>query len=210
MRRILAITICFACLTIGSAAVAADRGGKGAVQRAWTSETSGGPAVPSVNPESGGRIYVNFVWKTPPRAGQALRIGWRDPSGAIRAVWRDRSIASDKKGTRVIAWIPAAQTKASPGTWQAILTVGGVTRSIRSFRAVTAALPPPPKPPPAPPEPSPSPPNSGCDPNYEGACVPIVPYDLNCADIGAMVTVVGDDPNRFDADGDGYGCESYG
>ncbi len=40
--------------------------------------------------------------------------------------------------------------------------------------------------------------------------MPIVPYDLNCADIGAMVTVVGDDPNRFDADGDGYGCESYG
>jgi hypothetical protein len=25
-----------------------------------------------------------------------------------------------------------------------------------------------------------------------------------------MVQVVGSDPNRFDADGDGYGCESYG
>jgi micrococcal nuclease len=56
--------------------------------------------------------------------------------------------------------------------------------------------------------------NSGrCDPNYEGACVP--PYeqigDLDCADIGAAVTVVGSDPHGFDGnDNDGLGCESYG
>jgi hypothetical protein len=69
--------------------------------------------------------------------------------------------------------------------------------------------PPTPPKPPAATNPTPSP-DQSCDPNYAGACVPVVAYDLNCADIGAMVTVVGDDPNRFDADGDGYGCESYG
>jgi hypothetical protein len=53
-------------------------------------------------------------------------------------------------------------------------------------------------------------PSGNCDPNYEGACVPNVSYDLDCADVGTMVRVVGDDPNGFDADGDGYGCESYG
>lgn len=47
-----------------------------------------------------------------------------------------------------------------------------------------------------------------CDPNYRGACVPNVDYDLNCADIGyRTVEVVGSDPNGFDGDGDGIGCE---
>ena len=53
-------------------------------------------------------------------------------------------------------------------------------------------------------------PADGCDPNYANGCVPDTPYDLDCADIGFMVEVVGSDPNRFDADGDGYGCETYG
>ena len=47
-----------------------------------------------------------------------------------------------------------------------------------------------------------------CDPTYTGACVPNVDYDLNCADIGYQtVQVVGSDTKRFDADGDGTGCE---
>lgn len=46
-----------------------------------------------------------------------------------------------------------------------------------------------------------------CDPNYTGACVPIVGYDLNCDDISGSVTVVGYDKHGFDGDGDGSGCE---
>jgi micrococcal nuclease len=52
-----------------------------------------------------------------------------------------------------------------------------------------------------------------CDPNYEGACVPLYDQagDLDCADIGSAVTVVGSDPHGFDGnDNDGRGCESYG
>jgi micrococcal nuclease len=56
------------------------------------------------------------------------------------------------------------------------------------------------------PKPPPSP--GGCDPNYRGACVPRVPYDLDCADIDGPVYVVGVDVHRFDGDGDGVGCES--
>ena len=52
-------------------------------------------------------------------------------------------------------------------------------------------------------------PASNCDPNYSGACVPIVGWDLDCGDIGESVTVEGADIHRFDADGDGSGCESY-
>lgn len=49
--------------------------------------------------------------------------------------------------------------------------------------------------------------DDGCDPNYEGACVPNVPYDLDCADIDGPVYVVGSDPHGFDGDNDGVGCE---
>jgi resuscitation-promoting factor RpfB len=51
-------------------------------------------------------------------------------------------------------------------------------------------------------------PVSNCDPNYSG-CVPRVSYDLDCADIGYSVRVLGNDPHRLDGDNDGYGCESY-
>ena len=62
-----------------------------------------------------------------------------------------------------------------------------------------------------PPRPVAPPPSGGaCDPNYTGACVPIVPYDLDCADIDGPVRVVGDDIHRFDGDGNGYGCEGSG
>jgi len=69
-----------------------------------------------------------------------------------------------------------------------------------------------PKPRPAPrPAPSPSPaPGGNCDPNYSGACVPVYPPDVNCADIGRSVRIIGSDPHKLDRDGDGYGCESYG
>jgi resuscitation-promoting factor RpfB len=48
--------------------------------------------------------------------------------------------------------------------------------------------------------------SSNCDPNYT-PCVPNVSYDLDCGDIGFTVSVIGNDPHRFDRDNDGYGCE---
>jgi micrococcal nuclease len=55
----------------------------------------------------------------------------------------------------------------------------------------------------------PADPGSGCDPNYS-PCVPISASDLDCADIGFSVTIVGGDPHGFDgSDNDGYGCESF-
>lgn len=50
--------------------------------------------------------------------------------------------------------------------------------------------------------------SSDCNPNYSGGCVPNVSYDLDCADIGFPVEVVGTDEYRLDRDGDGHGCES--
>jgi endonuclease YncB( thermonuclease family) len=48
---------------------------------------------------------------------------------------------------------------------------------------------------------------STCLPDYVGACVPPPPPDLDCADIGHPIRIVGDDPHRLDRDGDGKACE---
>ena len=48
---------------------------------------------------------------------------------------------------------------------------------------------------------------STCLPDYVGACVPPPPPDLDCADIGHPIRIVGDDPQRLDGDGDGKACE---
>jgi micrococcal nuclease len=60
----------------------------------------------------------------------------------------------------------------------------------------------------APPPAAPAP-GAGCDPSYPDTCIPPPPPDLDCADVGARrFRVTGADPHRFDADGDGIGCES--
>lgn len=46
----------------------------------------------------------------------------------------------------------------------------------------------------------------GCHPGYS-PCLPAV-GDLDCADVSGPVRVLGDDPYRLDADGDGIGCDS--
>ncbi len=48
--------------------------------------------------------------------------------------------------------------------------------------------------------------SSGCDPNYSG-CVSVYPPDVDCAEVGETVTVLGSDPHGLDADGDLEGCE---
>jgi len=54
----------------------------------------------------------------------------------------------------------------------------------------------------------------GCHPAY-GGCIPDVPYDLNCADIGYAVVQVWDvywDPyglDTWDGPGNGWTCDSY-
>jgi len=50
--------------------------------------------------------------------------------------------------------------------------------------------------------------DSGCEPAYPTVCIPRGP-DLDCGDISFRRFVVDPpDPFRFDADGDGIGCES--
>jgi hypothetical protein len=49
---------------------------------------------------------------------------------------------------------------------------------------------------------------SNCDPSYSGACIPSVPYDLDCPEVSAVdFASVGSDPHGFDGDRDGVACE---
>ncbi|MGD9694304.1 MAG: hypothetical protein AB7V42_01420 [Thermoleophilia bacterium] len=62
----------------------------------------------------------------------------------------------------------------------------------------------------APPAPTSAPSSSSaaCDPNYAGACIPRVSYDLDCGDVSATgFRSVDSDPHGFDRDGDGWACE---
>lgn len=51
---------------------------------------------------------------------------------------------------------------------------------------------------------------TNCDANYQG-CIPSYPPDLDCSDIKQMglapIRVTGNDIHKFDADGDGIGCD---
>ena len=85
--------------------------------------------------------------------------------------------------------------------------------SIETVRALAIsrqqALSAPPQPPTPAPVASPSPAASNCDPNYTGACIPLVSFDLDCGDVAATdFNSVGSDPHGFDREGDGLACES--
>ncbi|HEY2915750.1 MAG TPA: hypothetical protein VGI98_00915, partial [Candidatus Limnocylindrales bacterium] len=50
---------------------------------------------------------------------------------------------------------------------------------------------------------------AGCDPAYPTVCIPSPPPDLDCGDIPYRnFTVLPPDPDRFDGDHDGVGCET--
>lgn len=55
-------------------------------------------------------------------------------------------------------------------------------------------------------QPAPAPQDDGCHPGYSPCLPPVA--DLDCDDVGGPVRVLGDDPYRLDADGDGTGCDS--
>jgi hypothetical protein len=135
MRRFAVLTVCLlAFVPAIDSALAAD--GKGAVSRSWISTTSGGTSAGSFSAAKVKRLYANFVWKTPATAGQVLRIEWHDPAGALRAVWKDKTIKDDQRGTRLYAWIGSGVVKGTLGSWSAVLTVGGKQISKHKFRIV--------------------------------------------------------------------------
>ncbi|MEI2276675.1 hypothetical protein OHC50_04250 [Paenarthrobacter ilicis] len=126
------------------------------------------------------------------RASEAAAKAAADKAAADKAV-ADKAIAdkaaADKLAAEQAAAAKAAAEKAAADKEAAALVAP---------KAVPAA-------PPA---------QSGCDPNYAGACVPIA-SDVDCAGgkgngpayVRGPVTVIGSDIYKLDSDGDGIGCE---
>jgi hypothetical protein len=138
MRRTLSLV--FACVLLGLVSTAGASGESGAVvQKSWVSQGSGTPALTVVKPGAVTRVYANFVWAKAPKPGQALRIQWLDPSGAVQAVWVNKTLATDRKGDRLFSWIGAGVLAPKPGIWKASLTIGGVVHSTRTFRVIAPA-----------------------------------------------------------------------
>jgi hypothetical protein len=135
MRRLVVLTVCLLALVPAfSAAQAA--GDKGSISKSWVSRTSGGSSEKSFSATAVKKLYANFVWKQPAKPGQDLSIEWRDPAGVLRAVWKNKTIKSDKKGTRLYAWIGAGVVKGKPGSWSAVLTVAGTRIGMKKFHVV--------------------------------------------------------------------------
>ena len=101
-----------------------------------------------------------------------------------------------------------AKTNSTP------LTTNTETVSPTPEPIASPALAPLPTPAPTPVAPTPAP-QSSCDPNYSGACVPIA-SDVDCAGgsgngpayVAGPVRVIGSDIYKLDADRNGIGCES--
>ena len=114
-------------------------------------------------------------------------------SGSSRAA----GLYAKRSASGRVSWTWKVGTRTTPGRWPITVSCGSAGSLRTSFTVQ---------------RPSTSPGGGGggsdCDPNYRGACVPKVLYDLDCADISGTVYVVGVDVHRFDGDGDGVGCES--
>jgi hypothetical protein len=105
---------------------------KGTVQRGWVAGKQGG-APRSIFPPGTTRLVASFVWLRPPTPGQALTISWIGPDGDLRAIWRNRTIKGDRRGTRIWTSIANETFREVPGRWYVVLRVGGVRRGTLRF-----------------------------------------------------------------------------
>ena len=136
MRRLLVLSVCLLALMPAFNSAGAADNGKGSVARSWVSTTSGGPSANQFSVAKVKRLYANFTWKRPAAVGQTLTIEWRDPTGAVRARWADKTIKEDKAGTRLFAWVGTGVVKGKLGSWRAVLSVGKKPISSHRFRVV--------------------------------------------------------------------------
>src|SRR4051794_23029162 len=132
MRRLAVPLVCVLAL-VPALSVAHAAGSQGSVSKSWVSRTSGGAREKSFSAAGVKKLYANFVWKVPAKPGQELAIEWHDPNGLLSARWHDKTIKSDKEGTRLYAWVGPKVVKGKVGTWRAVLVVGGKTVSTSKF-----------------------------------------------------------------------------
>lgn len=128
------------------------------------------------------------------------RVRRHDPSMDIGT---ERVTTPDKKGVRTILY--EVKYRGGVETSHRVLQKKISVKPVNQVTSIGTRKPPAPQ----------AVPQSGCDPNYSGGCVPI-DSDVDCAGgsgngpsyVQGPVSVVGSDIYDLDADHDGLGCES--
>jgi uncharacterized protein YraI len=161
---------------------------------ATTTSSASATANANANIRSGPGTTYDVVGRA--TSGQTLTVTGRNEAGdwyqLADGTWIAAFLVDGALGALPIVGVAATEN------------VAPVAAPTQVPAAPTAA---PVQPTPRPPTPVPDAPS--CDSNYEGTCIPVVSYDLNCPDVGVKdFYSVGSDSHGFDRDNDGLACES--
>jgi hypothetical protein len=126
-----------ALLAAASAAAAATAAGAatpryGTVSHGWLSVKRSGPATVRL-PVGAGQLVAQFQWERAPSSGLPLEIDWKDSSNTLRAVWKSKTLASDKAGTILWTSVLRKTLIQSRGRWHVELLVDGRVRGYLRF-----------------------------------------------------------------------------
>jgi hypothetical protein len=130
---LLATGVAAAALLVPASLAPAAGPSAGTISRGWMSARQHGAAF-TIVPAGTKTLIANFVWKTPPSPGQALAISWVGPNGQRRAVWTNRTLKSDRPGTRLWTSIGRNVFSSASGTWRVKLLVGKKVRGTLTFQ----------------------------------------------------------------------------
>lgn len=142
----------------------------------------------------GKRVRLEFDVETKDRYGRTLAYVWlADQMFNQTLIARGYGqVATYPPNVKYVDLFTAAQRSArnnNRGLWRACRGGGGKSGGSKPADAAGGS-------------------KGNCDPNYQGACIPSYPPDLDCGDVSAArFHSTGNDPHGFDGDGDGIACE---
>jgi hypothetical protein len=108
----------------------------GTISRGWLSVKRSGPPTTRL-PATAAQLVAQFQWKHAPSAGLPLEIDWLDSSNTLRAVWKSKTLATDKAGTILWTSVLRKTLLQARGSWHVTLRVDGRTRGFLRFTVPT-------------------------------------------------------------------------
>ena len=129
-RLPLALLALVACVAASPASAATPL--YGTISRGWLSVKRSGPATTRL-PASAAQLVAQFEWKRAPTAGLPLEIDWKDSKGTLRAVWKSKTLGSDKAGTILWTSVLRKTLVQASGPWHVELRVDGRVRGFLRF-----------------------------------------------------------------------------
>jgi hypothetical protein len=127
-RVSLALSILLTCVATAGAATPS----YGTITRGWLSVKRSGPATTRL-PATAAQLVAQFQWKRAPSAGLPLEIDWKDSTNTLRAVWKSKTLASDKAGTILWTSVLRKTLLEAKGSWHVELRVDGRMRGFLHF-----------------------------------------------------------------------------